>query len=135
MSVRIVSPAARLIRNGQQWGKAWAGNLAVNDPEVSPLYGSLSGLPPTYVYSGSMDLLAPDVLVLQQEAVAAGAPMSSYWPTAKFTTGLSSPRTVPNTGHRSTGNSVFNRSLRASQAAAIWLIATDFTSRFETRQS
>ena len=71
-----MSPAARLIRNGQQWGKAWAGNLAVNDPEVSPLYGSLSGLPPTYVYSGSMDLLAPDVLVLQQEAVAAGAPMS-----------------------------------------------------------
>jgi triacylglycerol lipase len=60
----------------QQWGKAWAGNLSVTNPEVSPLYGSLSGLPPTTVYSGSLDSLAPDVLVLQQEAATQGAPFS-----------------------------------------------------------
>jgi triacylglycerol lipase len=57
-------------------GKLWAGNLSTTDPMVSPLYGSLSGLPPTYVYSGSMDSLAPDTLVLQQHAVAQGAPIS-----------------------------------------------------------
>ncbi|WP_204803810.1 PE domain-containing protein [Mycobacterium riyadhense] len=57
-------------------GKVWAGNLAVNDYRVSPLYGSLSGLPPTYVYSGSLDPLAVDALVLEQAAVAQGAPMS-----------------------------------------------------------
>jgi triacylglycerol lipase len=48
----------------------------VTDPLVSPLYGSLTGLPPTYVYSGSLDILAPDVFVLQQAAVAQGAPIS-----------------------------------------------------------
>jgi triacylglycerol lipase len=60
----------------QQLCKLWAGNLAMNDPLVSPLYGSLQGLPPTYVYSGTLDPVAPDVLVLQQEAVAQGAPIS-----------------------------------------------------------
>lgn len=57
-------------------GVLWAGNLDPTDPLVSPLYGSLDGLPPTYVYAGSDELLAPDILVLQEKAVAAGAPMS-----------------------------------------------------------
>ena len=60
----------------QQLGKEWAGNLPMNNYEVSPLYGSLKGLPPTYVYAGSQDLVAPDLLLLQQEAVAQGAPIS-----------------------------------------------------------
>ncbi|SPM32009.1 PE domain-containing protein [Mycobacterium terramassiliense] len=60
----------------QQIGKIWAGGLPENNPLVSPLYGSLKGLPPTYVYSGSLDSVAPDALVLQQEAAVAGAPIS-----------------------------------------------------------
>jgi triacylglycerol lipase len=60
----------------QQLGKVWAGDLPMNNYEVSPLYGSLKGLPPTYVYAGSQDLVAPDLLLLQQEAVAQGAPIS-----------------------------------------------------------
>jgi triacylglycerol lipase len=60
----------------QVLGKEWAGNLPVSNPMVSPLNGSLRGLPPTTVYSGNMDILSPDVLVLQQEAATAGAPMS-----------------------------------------------------------
>jgi triacylglycerol lipase len=60
----------------QNIGKIWAGGLPENDPLVSPLYGSLKGLPPTYVYSGSLDSVAPDVLVLQQEAVSQAAPIS-----------------------------------------------------------
>ena len=48
----------------------WAGDLDLTDPLVSPLYGSLAGLPPTAVYSGSLDLLSPDVLVLQDKALA-----------------------------------------------------------------
>ncbi|SOJ53976.1 Triacylglycerol lipase [Mycobacterium simulans] len=55
-------------------GKVWAGGLAVTNPMVSPLYGSLTGLPPTYVYSGSLDPLARQAAVLQQAAVAQGAP-------------------------------------------------------------
>jgi len=60
----------------QNIGKVWAGGLPENNPLVSPLYGSLKGLPPTYVYSGSLDSVTPDVLVLQQEAVSQAAPIS-----------------------------------------------------------
>ena len=64
------------IEAGPLIGKAWAGNLSLTNPMVSPLFGSLNGLPPTTVYSGSLDSLAPDVLVLQQEAATAGAPFN-----------------------------------------------------------
>jgi triacylglycerol lipase len=60
----------------QQLSKEWAGNLPLNNYEVSPPNGPLNGLPPTTVYAGSEDITAPDVLVLQQEAVAQGAPIS-----------------------------------------------------------
>jgi triacylglycerol lipase len=60
-------------------GKIWAGNLPVTDPMVSPLYGSLAGLPPTYSYSGSLDILAPDELRLQALAVTQHAPISFVW--------------------------------------------------------
>jgi acetyl esterase/lipase len=72
----VQDPLLVPVGTAQQIGKVWAGNLAVNDPLVSPLDGSLSGLPPTYVYTGNLDILSPDVLVLQQEAAAVGAPMS-----------------------------------------------------------
>jgi triacylglycerol lipase len=61
---------------GQQIGKEWAGNLPEDDYLVSPLNGSLSGLPRTTVYSGSLDSLGPDVVVLDQEAATVGAPIS-----------------------------------------------------------
>ncbi len=60
----------------QELGKIWAGNLPVNNYMVSPLNGSLNGLPHTIVYSGNLDILSPDALVLQQEAATAGAPFS-----------------------------------------------------------
>ncbi len=75
-NIALVQDPLLPIGPGQQLGKLWAGNLSVTNPEVSPLYGSLSGLPPTYVYSGNLDSLSPDVLVLQQEAAAVGAPIN-----------------------------------------------------------
>jgi triacylglycerol lipase len=60
----------------QQIDKQWAGGLPLTNYEVSPLNGPLKGLPPTYVYAGSQDIVAPDVEILQQEAVAQGAPIS-----------------------------------------------------------
>jgi triacylglycerol lipase len=65
-----------LFGSGAVVAPQWAGNLPENDPLVSPLYGSLSGLPPTYVYVGSLDSTAADAIVLQQEAVAQHAPIS-----------------------------------------------------------
>ncbi|KZS70170.1 hypothetical protein A4G27_21470 [Mycobacterium kansasii] len=83
LDVGMTNPNIALIQDpllpvgpAQQIGKVWAGNLGVNDPLVSPLNGSLSGLPPTYVYSGNLDILAADVLVLQQAAATQGAPIS-----------------------------------------------------------
>jgi triacylglycerol lipase len=75
-SIVLLSPWLDVGQAGGQIGEVWAGNLSVTNPEVSPLYGSLSGLPPTYVYSGSLDSLSTEAFVLQQEAVAQGAPMS-----------------------------------------------------------
>jgi acetyl esterase/lipase len=48
----------------------WADGLDLTDPLVSPLYGSLAGLPPSAVYAGSNDVVAPDVLLLQDKALA-----------------------------------------------------------------
>jgi acetyl esterase/lipase len=53
-------------------GLLWSGG-DLTDPLASPLFGSLEGLPPTWVYTGSLELLAPDVLRLQDKAIAAGA--------------------------------------------------------------
>jgi triacylglycerol lipase len=75
-SLVLVSPWLDLGSTGGQIGKVWAGNLSLTDPLVSPLYGSLAGLPPTYVYSGSLDPLEASAFALQQAAVAHGIPMS-----------------------------------------------------------
>jgi triacylglycerol lipase len=54
-------------------GIQWAGDLDPRHPLVSPLFGSLRGLPPTVVYSGSLDLLCVDALRLQANVIAEGA--------------------------------------------------------------
>lgn len=60
----------------QPLGQQWTGNLPIDNYQVSPLYGSLNGLPPTTIYAGTQDIVAPDLLLLQQKAVAQGAPIS-----------------------------------------------------------
>lgn len=45
-------------------GKMYAGDCEIKNPNVSPLFGDLSGLPPTVVCSGGCDLLAPDSFYL-----------------------------------------------------------------------
>lgn len=54
---------------------AWAGDLPLDDPQVSPLYGDLSGLPPIEVFAGTRDICWPDVAVLEQKAREAGTPI------------------------------------------------------------
>jgi triacylglycerol lipase len=72
----FVGDPLRFLEGSPTIGRQWAGNLPLNDPRVSPLNGSLSGLPPTYVYSGSLDSLGPNVVLLQQKAAMQGAPFS-----------------------------------------------------------
>jgi acetyl esterase/lipase len=42
------------VAQGRDHAQLWAGGLPLTDPLVSPLYGSLDGLPPIAVYSGSL---------------------------------------------------------------------------------
>ena len=49
---------------------AWMQGLELTDPLGSPIYGSLAGLPPTTVYSSSMDSMTFQTLRLQQKAIA-----------------------------------------------------------------
>ena len=77
LDVSMTNPAIASVRDPilsaaalKRQGAMWAGDLDPTDPMVSPVYGSLEGLPPVYVYSGSLDSLSPDVLVLQDKALA-----------------------------------------------------------------
>ncbi|OBK13632.1 PE domain-containing protein [Mycobacterium asiaticum] len=60
----------------QQFGRQWAGGLPIDNPWVSPINGSLAGLPPTTVYTGNLDILSPDALVLKAKAAIANAPFN-----------------------------------------------------------
>jgi epsilon-lactone hydrolase len=52
---------------------AWAGGDDPTDPRLSPINGSLAGLPPTDLYVGTRDICLPDALLLRDRADAAGA--------------------------------------------------------------
>ena len=80
----LVNEPLNPIPVGQQLGKLWAGNLPEDNYLVSPLYGSLQGLPPTYVYSSSLDSLGPDAVLLMQHAAAQNAQMSFVLASGEF---------------------------------------------------
>ncbi|WP_082383339.1 alpha/beta hydrolase fold domain-containing protein [Frigoribacterium sp. RIT-PI-h] len=52
-------------------GRWWAGDRDPASPEVSPVRGDLSGLPPVSAYAGDRDLLTPDVKRLVRGVTAA----------------------------------------------------------------
>ncbi|MDD9376101.1 alpha/beta hydrolase fold domain-containing protein [Streptomyces sp. ZAF1911] len=54
-------------------GRLYAGNLAADDPRVSPLHGSFAGLAPLTVFTGTRDVLTTDSRELLYRARAAGA--------------------------------------------------------------
>ncbi|MFD8984571.1 alpha/beta hydrolase fold domain-containing protein [Streptomyces sp. NPDC059564] len=53
-------------------GRLYAGNLAADDPRVSPLHGSFEGLAPLTVFTGTRDVLSTDSRELLRRARAAG---------------------------------------------------------------
>jgi epsilon-lactone hydrolase len=54
-------------------GRIYAGDLPLTDPRVSPLFGTLRGLPPIAVFTGTHDLLNPDARHLKEKAEQEGA--------------------------------------------------------------
>ena len=63
-------------RNLQAFAKLYVGDAdKLSDPYVSPLYGSLTDLPPTYLQGAEYDMLLGDSTRLQQKALADKAPL------------------------------------------------------------
>ncbi|MBT2459479.1 alpha/beta hydrolase fold domain-containing protein [Streptomyces sp. ISL-86] len=54
-------------------GRLYAGNLAADDPRVSPLHGTFAGLAPLTVFTGTRDVLITDSRELVRRARAGGA--------------------------------------------------------------
>ncbi len=59
-------------RIGARW---WAGTDDVTHPQVSPLLGDVTGLPPVDLYLGTADLLAPDTRLMAAKLAASGVPV------------------------------------------------------------
>ena len=51
-------------------GEKYAGNIALNDYRVSPIYGNFLGLCPISIFTGTHDLLYPDAQKWKQLMVA-----------------------------------------------------------------
>jgi epsilon-lactone hydrolase len=66
LSAALIEPAAR----------AYAGDVALDDPLVSPLYADLAGLPPMLVHVGSDEILRDDACRLVERARDAGVDAS-----------------------------------------------------------
>jgi acetyl esterase/lipase len=66
------SPSGRMYAD--QWFiQAYAGHMADRtNPDVSPLYGDLRGLPPTLLVVGALDILLEDSLAMAARLSAAG---------------------------------------------------------------
>ena len=47
--------------------KAWAGDRDLSDWKVSPLYGEMKGLPEVLLFSGTRELLYPDIVLLAEK--------------------------------------------------------------------
>jgi len=46
--------------------------LGLEDPIISPIFGELSSLPPTWVFTGDKDLFHPDIMTSIEKMRAAG---------------------------------------------------------------
>ena len=56
----------------QKYGTAWAGQMDVADPMISPIYGDMEGLPPTDLYTGTWEVFYTDVCKTYDKMKAAG---------------------------------------------------------------
>ncbi|MFD3430762.1 alpha/beta hydrolase fold domain-containing protein [Nocardia fluminea] len=81
LDITLVDPAvARIARTDAmldvpgliEAGRMYAGELAAEDPRVSPIRGELAGLPPISLFSGTADLVHPDSRALVERAAAEG---------------------------------------------------------------
>ena len=77
---RAIEPRDRMLAVSglEACGDMYRGELAVDDPRVSPLFGDLAGLPPMAVFSGTSDILLVDGRRLAERLAAPGMPDHIY---------------------------------------------------------
>lgn len=75
IDLTMANPAVDAVEPTDPWltraglapiAQAWAGDLALDDPLVSPLFGDLTALPPVEVWVGTRDITLPDCRELQR---------------------------------------------------------------------
>lgn len=59
-------------------GAAYGGDLPLDDPRISPLFGELTGLPPMAIFSGTSDILLVDGQRLAAKLEASGVTAFEY---------------------------------------------------------
>jgi len=73
LDLSLTNPEIDLVQPSDPWlGREgtrvfiehWRGTLAITDPSVSPLAADLTGLGPLTVFSGTRDILHPDIRLL-----------------------------------------------------------------------
>ena len=72
--------------------KSYAGEVALDDPLISPIYGSYEGFPPVFAQVSSSETLLDDTLVVARKARSQGVDfevevwesMPHDWPTFPF---------------------------------------------------
>lgn len=60
-------------------GERYRGNLAIDDPRVSPLFGPLKGLPRMAIFAGTSDILVVDARRLTDRLAEPGMPEHIYY--------------------------------------------------------
>lgn len=59
-------------------GKAWAGELSLDDYRVSPINGEMEGLPTTHIFCGTRELLYPDSSLLYEKIKNSGVSVNFH---------------------------------------------------------
>ena len=54
--------------------KVYAGGRDLSDPMLSPLFGDLTGFPPTLIQAGTHEILLSDSIRLRDRLVSSGVP-------------------------------------------------------------
>lgn len=81
LDVTMSDPAAEALERGdpllgiaglREAGLLWAGATDPRDPQISPLFGDLHGLPPIHITQGDRDVLLPDVKTFARRVTDAG---------------------------------------------------------------
>lgn len=77
---RAIEPRDRMLAVSglKACGDLYRGDLAIDDPRVSPLFGALEGLPPMAIFSGGDDILLVDGRRLAQRLREPGMPDHIY---------------------------------------------------------